>query len=173
MNEVVLKRGAVYYLKTDDSVGRELAIGRPVVILSNSKEIENNDCVIVGMLTNMARPGAVKVMVKNHSTYVLTDQIRTIDKNRLNSYMCTLTRQEMQKISGKLLYTLSLTGLTTTLSETDLEEEIQDGAIKEDDNILYKDMYKKAIDLVVAAQIEVEQIKKKFKIEKWEHNYEY
>ena len=49
MNEVVLKRGAVYYLKTDDSVGRELAIGRPVVILSN-KEIENNDCVIVGML---------------------------------------------------------------------------------------------------------------------------
>ena len=151
----------------------ELAIGRPVVILSNSKEIENNDCVIVGMLTNTARPGAVKVMVKNHSTYVLTDQIRTIDKNRLNSYMCTLTRQEMQKISGKLLYTLSLTGLTTTLSETDLEEEIQDGAIKEDDNILYKDMYKKAIDLVVAAQIEVEQIKKKFKIEKWEHNYEY
>lgn len=86
--------------------------------------------------------------------------------------MCTLTRQEMQKISGKLLYTLSLTGLTTTLSETNLEE-IQDGAIKEDDNILYKDMYKKAIDLVVAAQIEVEQIKKKFKIEKWEHNYEY
>ena len=168
MNEVVLKRGAVYYLKTDDSVGRELAIGRPVVILSNSKEIENNDCVIVGMLTNTARPGAVKVMVKNHSTYVLTDQIRTIDKNGLNSYMCTLTRQEMQKISGKLL-----TGLTTTLSETDLEEEIQDGAIKEDDNILYKDMYKKAIDLVVAAQIEVEQIKKKFKIEKWEHNYEY
>ena len=57
--------------------------------------------------------------------------------------------------------------------KTDLEEEIQDGAIKEDDNILYKDMYKKAIDLVVAAQIEVEQIKKKFKIEKWEHNYEY
>ena len=75
--------------------------------------------------------------------------------------------------NAKLLYTLSLTGLTTTLSETDLEEEIQDGAIKEDDNILYKDMYKKAIDLVVAAQIEVEQIKKKFKIEKWEHNYEY
>ena len=36
----------------------------------------------------------------------------------------------------------------------------------------YKDMYKIAIDLVVAAQIEVEQIKKKFKIEKWEHNYE-
>ena len=33
-------------------------------------------------------------------------------------------------------------------------------------------MYKIAIDLVVAAQIEVEQIKKKFKIEKWEHNYE-
>lgn len=49
------------------------------------------------------------------------------------------------KISGKLLYTLSLTGLTTTLSETDLEEEIQDGAIKEDDNILYKDMYKKQL----------------------------
>lgn len=65
-----------------------------------------------------------------------------------------------------------MTGLTTTLSETDLEEKIQDGAIKEDDNILYKDMYKIAIDLVVAAQIEVEQIKKKFKIEKWEHNYE-
>ena len=41
------------------------------------------------------RSGAVKVMVKNHSTYVLTDQIRTIDKSRLNSYMCTLTRQEM------------------------------------------------------------------------------
>lgn len=53
-----------------------------------------------------------------------------------------------------------MSGLTTTLSETDLEEKIQDGAIKEDDNILYKDMYKKAIDLVVAAQIEVEQIKK-------------
>ena len=65
-----------------------------------------------------------------------------------------------------------MTGLTTTLSETDLEEKIQDGAIKEDDNILYKDMYKIAIDLVAAAQIEVEQIKKKFKIEKWEHNYE-
>lgn len=153
-------------------MGRELAIGRPVVILSNSKKIEKNDCVIVGMLTNTARPGAVKVMVKSHSIYVLTDQIRTIDKSRLNSYMCTLTKQEMQKISGKLLYTLSLTGLTTTLSETDLEEKIQDGAIKEDDNILYKDMYKIAIDLVVAAQIEVEQIKKKFKIEKWEHNYE-
>ena len=103
-------------------MGRELAIGRPVVILSNSKKIEKNDCVIVGMLTNTARSGAVKVMVKNHSTYVLTDQIRTIDKSRLNSYMCTLTKQEMQKISGKLLYTLSLTGLTTTLSETDLEK---------------------------------------------------
>ena len=102
-------------------------------------------------------------MVKNHSTYVLTDQIRTIDKNRLNSYMCTLTRQEMQKISGKLLYTLSLTGLTTTLSETDLEEEIQDGAIKEVMIFCYKDMYKKAIDLVVAAQIEVERYKRNLK----------
>lgn len=60
-----------------------------------------------------------------------------------------------------------MSGLITTLSETDLEEKIQDGAIKEDDNILYKDMYKKAIDLVVAAQIEVEQIKK------LENNYEY
>ena len=60
MNEVVLKRGAVYYLKTDDSVGRELAIGRPVVILSNSKEIENNDCVIVGMLTNTGKTWSSK-----------------------------------------------------------------------------------------------------------------
>ena len=65
-----IKRGDVFYLKYDDSVGRELATGRPAVVLSNTQEILRNDCVVVALLTNTPRSGNVQVSLNDHITYV-------------------------------------------------------------------------------------------------------
>ena len=105
-------------MKYDDSWGKELSAGRPAVVLSNTQEIMNQDCVVVALMTNTPRPENVKVNVNSHTSYVAVNQIRTVDKSRLNIYSGSLSRAEMQMISKKLLYTLSLAGFDE-IKETD------------------------------------------------------
>ena len=138
-----IKRGDVFYLKYDDSVGRELATGR--VVLSNTQEILRNDCVVVALLTNTPRSGNVQVSLNDHITYVNVGQIRTVDKYRLHTYKGTLTKAEMQKISGKLQYILSLAGNAdhVSVNESRISTDWND-ATEDVDNHLYKDLYEKA-----------------------------
>lgn len=158
--EIEMKRGDVFYLKCDDSVGRELATGRPVVVLSNTREIMNNDCVVVAMLTNTPRKGIVKVVLKDHITYVNVGQIRTVDKCRLNTYMDTLSNEEMKKISGKLRYILSLVGTSENIAEnTGLSKTKSEEPIEQSDKKLYRDLYEKAIELLLKTKLELEQAK--------------
>ena len=155
-----IKRGDVFYLKYDDSVGRELATGRPGVVLSNTQEILRNDCVVVALLTNTPRSGNVQVSLNDHITYVNVGQIRTVDKYRLHTYKGTLTKAEMQKISGKLQYILSLAGNAdhVSVNESRISTDWND-ATEDVDNHLYKDLYEKAVDLLVKTKLELEQIK--------------
>lgn len=155
-----IKRGDVFYLKYDDSVGRELATGRPAVVLSNTQEILRNDCVVVALLTNTPRSGNVQVSLNDHVTYVNVGQLRAVDKCRLHTYKGTLTKAEMQKISGKLQYILSLAGNSDYISadESRVSSDWKD-ATEDIDNHLYKDLYEKAVDLLVKTKMELEQIK--------------
>lgn len=159
MNENTIKRGSVYYLKYDDSWGKELSAGRPAVVLSNTQEIMNQDCVVVALMTNTPRPENVKVNVNSHTSYVAVNQIRTVDKSRLNIYSGSLSRAEMQMISKKLLYTLSLAGFDE-IKETDFSKTINTNKQKENDTLdarLYKDLYEKAVKMLVETRVKLEK----------------
>ena len=115
---------------------------------------------MVDLLTNTPRSGNVQVSLNDHITYVNVGQIRTVDKYRLHTYKGTLTKAEMQKISGKLQYILSLAGNAdhVSVNESRISTDWND-ATEDVDNHLYKDLYEKAVDLLVKTKLELEQIK--------------
>ena len=105
-----IERGQVYFLREDDSVGAELSIGRPVLVLNNQELIDKLPTVIVAYMTTTPQKhnSTVKVFTGRKYSYVILNQIRTIDKRRLNEFMCTLTTKEMERIDTALSYVFFL-----------------------------------------------------------------
>lgn len=137
-----MKRGDVFYLKADDAWGREISVGRPMLILSSDGEISRAPVVIVASLTTTPReyvPSAVRVESTSRESWVLCNQLRSVDKERLVDYMCTLSSEEMEKVEEALTQTLGLPKTTAEVDELGTMVELE----------MYKRLYEKALtDLV-------------------------
>ncbi len=105
------KRGDVFWVNLDPTVGTEIKKKRPAVIISNNCGNEASSRVIVAPITSTVKqvfPFEVKVEIKERSGKVLLDQIRAIDKQRLSGKITTLDLETMNLIDRALKITLAL-----------------------------------------------------------------
>lgn len=105
------RRGDVYWVALDPSVGTEIHKTRPAVVLSNdSCNRYGSRVVVVPMTSNVDSlyPGEARIEVRGRPARVLGDQIRSIDKRRLRSRIGTLTRQELHDVENAVQITLDL-----------------------------------------------------------------
>lgn len=110
----MIKRGDVYYADLSPVVGSEQGGVRPVVVVQNDKGNRYSKTVIVAPISKkMSKPPIpTHVVFSDHSlsyvSMILCEQLRTIDKQRLNQWICTLDNKTIEKINKAIKVSLAL-----------------------------------------------------------------
>lgn len=113
-----LRRGDVYYADLSPVVGSEQGGQRPVLIIQNDIGNRHSPTVIVAAITTRLTkpelPTHVQIQkcgsLKLRHSIVLLEQLRTIDKQRLNLRRCLarLTQSNMKQVDHALRVSLHL-----------------------------------------------------------------
>jgi mRNA interferase MazF len=105
------RRGEVYWVALDPTLGTEIRKTRPAVVISNDSCNRYGARVVVLPITsNMDSlyPGEARIEVGGAPARVLGDQIRSIDKVRLRSRIGALSQEELLGVEDALQITLGL-----------------------------------------------------------------
>ena len=99
--ELTIKRGDIYYAELNPVIGSEQGGTRPVLIISNDIGNKHSPTVIIAPITSRVHTKAkipTHTLIKDFdgldkNSIILFEQIRTIDKQRLQGYLGTLDRR--------------------------------------------------------------------------------
>lgn len=85
----VVKRGEVYWVNLDPTIGTEIKKTRPALVVTPDDLNAVLPRVIIAPLTSKGQPLGCRpeVKFKGKSAYILLDQIRSVDKRRLAGKM--------------------------------------------------------------------------------------
>jgi mRNA interferase MazF len=111
MTSKEIKRGEVYWVNLDPTIGTGIQKTCPAVILSNNIQNKVSSRVVVLPVTSNSDklfPFEAKITLQNKGAKVLADQVRTVDKSRLSEYIACLTKAEIKDVEKAVKITLSL-----------------------------------------------------------------
>ena len=111
MSERIIRRGEIYWVKLDPTFGKEVNKTRPCVIISNNRQNEYSSLVIVLPITSdldRIYPFEVVFSFGQGQAKVLTDQVRSIDKKRLENWIDRVSENVMAEISEKMKRVMAL-----------------------------------------------------------------
>lgn len=106
-----MKRGEVWWVEFDPSLGTEINKTRPAVIVSNDAANRNLARVVVVPLTSntgKAYPGEAAVKIAGQASKAMADQIMAADKARLKSQLGSLTKADMLAVEDAIKVHLGL-----------------------------------------------------------------
>ena len=106
----MIKRGDIYYADLSPVIGSEQGGVRPVLILQNNMGNRFSPTVIIAAITSqmdkVRMPTHIKLDAKENGlprkSIVLLEQIRTIDKSRLQQYIGHLSPTAMDRVNDAL-----------------------------------------------------------------------
>jgi mRNA interferase MazF len=105
------RRGDIYWVALDPTLGTEIRKTRPAVVVSNdSCNAHGHRVVVLPVTSNVESlyPGEARIHVRGRPARAIGDQIRSLDKARLRSRIGSLTTAEMAAVDEALLVTLGL-----------------------------------------------------------------
>lgn len=108
MEEREIRRGDIYHANLNPVVGSEQGGYRPVLVIQNNRGNKHSPTVVVAAITSRPKHKMpTHVPLKGiegleKDSVVLLEQLRTIDKKRLDDYVGTLDRQQMLKVEKAL-----------------------------------------------------------------------
>lgn len=111
-----IKRGDIYYANLNPVVGSEQNGTRPVLIISNDIGNKHSPTVIIAAITSRAStksklPTHISLKDFDHlddDSIILLEQIRTLDKQRLQDYIGIIPAALMAKVDDALAISISL-----------------------------------------------------------------
>jgi mRNA interferase MazF len=88
----------------DPTIGREMKKTRPCVIISPDEMNKYLQTLVIAPMTSRSRPYPTRVPVKHNETpgWVVLDQIRTIDRQRVIKILGQLTDKEMNQVKSTI-----------------------------------------------------------------------
>ena len=110
-----IKRGDIYYADLNPAVGSEQGGIRPVLVVQNDVGNCYSPTIIIAVLTSKSKKKS-PTHISIHSgegniamdSTVLLEQLRTIDKFRLQKYVGSISGETMDRIDRAMLVSLGL-----------------------------------------------------------------
>lgn len=105
------KRGEIYWVQLDPTIGTEIQKTRPCVILSNNSQNKKGARVIAAPITSKVKtvyPFEAKIILKDRECKVLLDQIRALDRRRIASRIGSIDPLVMLQVEEALKVALAL-----------------------------------------------------------------
>ncbi len=105
------RRGEVWWVSFDPSLGSEIQKTRPAIILSNdAANIALNRVIVVPITSQVAKvyPGEALVTVNGEQRKAMADQIMTASKQRLKSKLGSLSRADMIAVENAVLMQMGM-----------------------------------------------------------------
>jgi mRNA interferase MazF len=99
-----MTRGDVHLVRLDPTLGSEIQKTRPCVIVSPDELNSHLHTVIVAPMTTVGRacPWRVRCRFQRRSGYVVLDQLRTVDRERLAKHLGALSTETMGEVLSGL-----------------------------------------------------------------------
>lgn len=109
-----IRRGEIYYADLSPVVGSEQGGVRPVLIIQNDVGNKYSPTVIVSAITSQLGkaklPTHIELPAERYNlpknSVALLEQIRTLDKRRLQEKITTLSSDKMREVNKALLISL-------------------------------------------------------------------
>lgn len=107
-----MKRGSVWWVSFEPTVGGEVRKERPAVIVSNDAANKYlNRLQVVPLTGNVDRvyPSEAAVMVRGRKHKAMADQLTTVSKRRLQNRVSRLSKADLQAVEQAMKVQLGLT----------------------------------------------------------------
>jgi len=107
----MMKRGEVWWINFDLSVGGEIRKKRPAVIVSNNAANQFlNRIQIVPLTSSVGKlyPSETYVTLRGKKAKAMADQLTTVSKKRLINKAETVSKNEMEEIERTIIIQLAL-----------------------------------------------------------------
>jgi len=97
-----LKQYNIVLVNLDPTIGSEIKKTRPYVIISPDEMNKYLQTIVIAPMTSSSKSYPTRVQVKHNKTkgWVVLDQIRTIDKQRIIKVLGTLTEKEIYSVKS-------------------------------------------------------------------------
>jgi len=95
-----LKQYQIVLVNLDPTVGSEINKTRPCVIISPKEMNKYLNTVIIAPMTTQSKKYPTRIAVKHDSKigWIVLDQIRTVDKQRIYKALNCLTKKEIEEV---------------------------------------------------------------------------
>ena len=102
---MVVERFDVFLVKLDLTVGSEIQKTRPCLVISPDEMNKRIATVIIAPMTTKRRPypSRIDCHFQGKDGQIVLDQIRTVDKNRLDEYLGQISADEQKAVLDTLV----------------------------------------------------------------------
>lgn len=116
VENLVVKRGDIYYADLSPIIGSEQGGVRQVLIIQNDVGNRHSPTIICAAITSRMNKAKLPTHIEISSgryhlvkdSVILLEQIRTIDKQRLREYVCHVDSRMMGKVNHAIQISLGL-----------------------------------------------------------------
>ncbi|MDF2819718.1 MAG: transcriptional modulator of MazE/toxin, MazF [Clostridiales bacterium] len=116
VNNLIVKRGDIFYADLRPVVGSEQGGIRPVLIIQNDIGNKYSPTIICAAITSQINKAKLPTHVEIDSncnelvkdSVILVEQVRTIDKKRLREKVCHLAQSAMKKVDKAILISMGI-----------------------------------------------------------------
>jgi len=97
-----MKQYDIYLISLDPTIGHELKKSRPCIVISPDEMNQHISTVIIAPMTTKSHPFPTRVPIefKGKEGWVVLDQIRTVDKQRLVTKLGQLRPSLIKKVKA-------------------------------------------------------------------------
>jgi mRNA interferase MazF len=101
---MVMSRGEVHLVRLDPTRGSEIRKTRPCLVVSPDELNAHLQTVVIAPMTTSGRayPWRIRCRFQNRSGYVVLDQLRTVDRERLVKRLGALPSATLSEVLGSL-----------------------------------------------------------------------
>lgn len=98
---------SIVLVNLDPTIGSEIKKTRPCVIISPNEMNRYLQTIVVAPMTSSSKPYPTRVEIKQNKTkgWIVLDQIRTVDRQRITKIFGTLSDKEIAKLKSVMFET--------------------------------------------------------------------